>query len=808
MPKVKEGCNYSKKYTEEDIIKAIAAVNNGMPKKTAALKFGVPRPTLQFRLCSKFIKSRPGPTTILTEEEEKTLVEWVISSSRKGFPKRKEDILLSVEQFLSRNPRPNNFVNNKPGDGWYRLFLKRHPELTHRTAEAVTSASANVSETNIRQWFQQIERYLKDNGYFDILSDASRVYNGDETNFQLCPKNTKVLAEKGCKNVYEVDHAQAKSCLTVMFSFSASGKTTPPMVIYPLKRMRADIRNSVPSHWGLGLSDNGWMNKNLFYQYIHNVLYPYLVENKIQFPIILFVDGHKSHMNYDLSESCKEKGIILIALYPNATRILQPADVSAFKPMKNAWKKSVLNWRRNNLTKTLTKIDFGPILSAALDNYIKPSSIVNGFKSCGLCPWNPNAIDFSKCLGKNCTSTTNLQLNSEHQTHTMTLKKFQEIVGPSILKNLRPDCVIKNPFQNALVKVYNYLKTESADIVDQEIEHIQKKSFLIDDSWVPIDDIPVILDESLEDLGNLKNVDIVSNSIENCSQDPDFPILMKNLSDDLTGIENIKGNESNSLQINNIDLNVNLSDSQHNFGEFELTADHENISYTNENTYVDQQLDFPKSSDESTISGQNVTSLPVSNNKIDFTPEKENLKSSLIWPKTPVRKGNKVTEKKPVFVLTSNKWLEIEKNKIDEKEKKENEKQERKRIREENKTKNKTSASNKKETAKRNTKIKTIKQNEESLEDDENRKSFTHAPKIIIESQVQFNKPDRHDNTAQHGNLDNITFPHTVTKIKDFMLPLPMKKVLQRRETFRNEIELSDFLHKNDNPDSDDNSDA
>ncbi|KAF9417166.1 hypothetical protein HW555_005677 [Spodoptera exigua] len=227
MPKVREGGSYAKNYTEEDIVKAIEAVRNGMPKKTASTKFGVPRPTLQFRLSSQYVKSRPGPTTILTEDEEKIIVEWIITCSRKGFPRRKEDILLSVVKFLTKNSRPNSFINNKPGEGWYRLFLKRHPEITTRTAEAVTAASANVSNSNIRQWFRQIEGYLND--LFDILSDASRVFNGDEMHFQLCPKNTRVLAEKGCKNVYEVDHAQAKSCLTVMFTFSADGDTTPPM---------------------------------------------------------------------------------------------------------------------------------------------------------------------------------------------------------------------------------------------------------------------------------------------------------------------------------------------------------------------------------------------------------------------------------------------------------------------------------------------------------------------------------------------------------------------------------------------------
>lgn len=100
-------------------------------------------------------------------------------------------------------------------------FLNRHPILTSRTPEPVTNASSNVSESNIRSWFNDIEQYLNEKHYFEILQDPSRMFNGYETCFQLCPKTGKVLAPKGFKNVYEVDKGNAKSKLTVMFTFGA-----------------------------------------------------------------------------------------------------------------------------------------------------------------------------------------------------------------------------------------------------------------------------------------------------------------------------------------------------------------------------------------------------------------------------------------------------------------------------------------------------------------------------------------------------------------------------------------------------------
>lgn len=130
-----------------------------------------------------------------------------------------------------------------------------------------------------------------------------------------------------------------KENLTVMFTFNAAGIMCHPMVIYSYKRIPQYILDSVPPNWGVGRSDTGWMKAEVFYKYIANVFHPFLIENSIQFPVILFFDRHKSHLTYQLSNLCSQLNIILIALNPNATRILQPADVAAFKPLKSGWKR-------------------------------------------------------------------------------------------------------------------------------------------------------------------------------------------------------------------------------------------------------------------------------------------------------------------------------------------------------------------------------------------------------------------------------------------------------------------------------------
>ncbi|KAI4467955.1 cypher isoform b [Holotrichia oblita] len=292
MPKSQKDCPYRKRHNQDDIESALEAISNGMSKKKASVMFKVPRPTLQFRLSNKFKKSSLGPDTYLTKEEEEVLVQWIIESYQKEFPRRKDDIQISVKDFLDKAPRPNPFPQNKPGDCCYRNFLRRHPVFAHRTTEVVTAASANISEDDIKKWFLQIEQYLQEKSYFDILQDPERVFNGDETNLQLCPKLGKVDAPKGATNVYEVDKGLAKFNVTVMFTFVASGETTSPMMVFPYKRLPQKIVESVPKHWGIGIGKNGWTKQETFYEYIENILHSYLQKKGVKFPILLVATGN------------------------------------------------------------------------------------------------------------------------------------------------------------------------------------------------------------------------------------------------------------------------------------------------------------------------------------------------------------------------------------------------------------------------------------------------------------------------------------------------------------------------------------
>lgn len=697
MPKAKPGTKYQKIYDESKIQEALKAVENGMSKRQAALTFNIPRSTIQFRLSQNFSKIQCGPPTVLTPQEEQDLILWIEKCSRKGFPRRMEDIQMSVKFFLDTSPRPNPFVNNFPGKGWYQAFLRRHKQLTMRTAEAVTPASANVTESDIRGWFRQIEAYLKEKTLFDILQDGERVFNGDETNFQLCPKSQKVLAVRGTKNVYEVDQAPAKSTLTVMFSFSASGETVPPMIIFPYKRLPDELIQSSPDpSWGFGKSDNGWMKAEVFYEYISNVFNRHLIKNNIKRPVILFVDGHKTHLTYNLSTLCTSLQIILIALYPNSTRILQPADVAAFKPIKTQWKKSVTAWHRENPNQQLTMKKFAGVLYTVIQT-IKSQTLQNGFRACGLCPFNPDALDFSKCLGKEKTHVAQPTNCGVCDETTLSFLEFKQIVGENEILEAEvyegDECELKSLIKS-LTQAFKHKNAAMKAENQNDLRNNSKSE-----------------EEAITSISESQNV---AKSNQEADEATFETINFMDIPIDFVGIE------ENEINLDNLIVEENKKT---------------NSSFIlKENKVVN---------DNSTVENLTISEHKKTNNCPSVT-----LADLLLYPDTPVRKGKRTSEKEP-FVITSSVWKSIKEAKANAKKDELRKKEERRvSLIEKRKEKERKALEN---VTKKNNRVTKEKHHQEASK----KKAEVHSKKINILSDIVVNKSSSVKDSSNQKKLSS-----------------------------------------------------
>jgi hypothetical protein len=215
-----------------------------------------------------------------------------------------------------------------------------------RKPEALGIGQSLVTERAIKKWHHDLEQHIIEQiGNTDLLKDPKRIINGDESGFQTNPVTSLVIGPKGFKDLYEA-RGSNKECITVMVTFNVAGDIAPPCIVFPYERIPAEISQNVNPEWSLGRSKSGCMTSPVFYGYVANNLIPFLKNNNITFPVLFLIDGHKSHISFEVAMLCKENDIIFYSLLPNATHILQPADVSVFRPIKCHWKQIVSDWQK------------------------------------------------------------------------------------------------------------------------------------------------------------------------------------------------------------------------------------------------------------------------------------------------------------------------------------------------------------------------------------------------------------------------------------------------------------------------------
>jgi hypothetical protein len=151
-----------------------------------------------------------------------------------------------------------------------------------------------------------------------------------------------------------------------------------------LRKNTTEITKRVPDDWGVGQSPAGWMTAGVFYEYTGNVFTSHLRKHNVKFPANIFVNGHCTHLTYQLSELCSELGITLLSIHPNATRPLQQLDVATSRSRKLGWQTSVPEWHRKISDKILNKEWFAPVLDGALKKHSR--DCYTGFSNLWLVP--------------------------------------------------------------------------------------------------------------------------------------------------------------------------------------------------------------------------------------------------------------------------------------------------------------------------------------------------------------------------------------------------------------------------------------
>lgn len=124
----------------------------------------------------------------------------------------------------------------------------------------------------------------------------------------------------------------------------------------------------------------------------------------------------------------------MISLYPNSTHILQPADVAVFKPLKSGWKSSVRTWKFENFPKEVTRYTFGSIIEEVFNRYATSTTIKNGFRKCGLFPFDKNNVDYTKCIPNRRVDNISSQLNTQQTSQMNVIDAIEQKIENETFK--------------------------------------------------------------------------------------------------------------------------------------------------------------------------------------------------------------------------------------------------------------------------------------------------------------------------------------------------------------------------------------
>ena len=163
----------------------------------AASRFNVPRKTLDDRLKGRVVHGvKPGVSTVLSAEEESSLVYYLLHMAECGFPLTRTMVKAYAWSLAKRLGSGHRFhPEYGPGDHWWSLFKKRHPELTLRKADSLERNRAGALNPEIvKEYFDLLHNCLESN---NLLRRPRQIYNCDETFLPLDYTQEKVVASKG-----------------------------------------------------------------------------------------------------------------------------------------------------------------------------------------------------------------------------------------------------------------------------------------------------------------------------------------------------------------------------------------------------------------------------------------------------------------------------------------------------------------------------------------------------------------------------------------------------------------------------------
>ena len=380
-------------WSEKSIKKSLLDIKNRkMSVKAASMHYGIPRTTLIRHLKNNV--SSPGKNKLgrfqvtFNPDVEKKLVEYLKDMQLRFFGlSRKALCSIAYDYAIANNIKaPFNKQKKAAGNDWLELFLKRNPELSLRQAEATSlSRAVGFNRPQVSRFFDLLKESLN----FDKFT-PDKIFNIDETGMSTVQKMSRVIAQKGIKQVGKISSAEKGKTVTVICAMNAIGAFIPPLFIFPRKRMVPSLMNDAPQGAVGYTSANGWTEGSIFLNWL--IHFQRITNASLDNKVLVILDNHNSHIFLPAVDYAQNHGIVLLSIPPHTSHRLQPLDRSFFGPLKTYYSQEADKWLLNNPGRRISEYEICKLFNPAYIRAATMQNAVNGFRSCGIVPFNPEVF--------------------------------------------------------------------------------------------------------------------------------------------------------------------------------------------------------------------------------------------------------------------------------------------------------------------------------------------------------------------------------------------------------------------------------
>jgi len=225
--------------------------------------------------------------------------------------------------------RPTPFLNEVHRDSWWYLFKHKHLELSICLTKGLEINRAQGFTTNSCNLFYQNPTSL----YIQHYYSPNHIWNFDEIEIQVGRQSrARVLTKKGSHQVYNTI-PKSKEWLTINCAMNAIEGLILRFYIFQGERIRDDCIKHYKFGICMAVQTKAWMTSFLFKEFLSFFKRSILGGSSPSNHHLLILNGHGSHVSLQAIKQVQQFGLDMITLLSHTSHVLQPLDVSCFRPL-------------------------------------------------------------------------------------------------------------------------------------------------------------------------------------------------------------------------------------------------------------------------------------------------------------------------------------------------------------------------------------------------------------------------------------------------------------------------------------------